>query len=306
MTILNNENDGLYPELIVLFRAVAHCKSISSSDLINFCSPVTDKSDNTKRLRGALARWEGLGLFVLDQDKIQIRPDLLPQKNKISLDALTTNLPIIIRQLLVKEENCLPLWDDTSDSEKGNGTSADFVRALSWVLAQDIYNFPKVWDGEVENLASTQSLNGKKVFSSGFRFNAFRHWARYLGFATGDSGAFQIDPTKAIRDTLPEIFTSKKEIHAHDFLRILSTKLPVFDSGSFREKIEGSLNPSTWRKPPDGHLSVSLSFALKRLDMSNVIRLIGKADAGVSFRLTGKNYRTWGGFESVTWLGELP
>lgn len=304
MTILNNENDGLYPELIVLFRAVAYCKSIPSGDLINICSPVTDKYDSAKRLKGALLRWEGLGLFDRDQENIRIKSELLPKKNKVSLDSLTENLPVITRQLLLKEENCLPLWDDIIDSEKGNGTSADFVRAISWVLSQDIYNFPKVWR-EVESIESSQVLNGKKIFSSDFRFNAFRHWARYLGFATGESSAFQIDPTVVVRDSLPVIFKSEKEIPAHDFLRMLNKQLPVFDFGDYRKKVEESLNPSTWRRPSDGHLSMSLSFALKRLDMSNVVRLVGKADSGISFRLTGKNYRTWGGFESVALLGDL-
>lgn len=303
MTILNNENDGLYPELIVLFRAVAYSKSISIDDLINCCSPASEKVDSAKRLKGSLLRWERLGLFNRDQEYIRISPEIFPHKVKQSTDSLTESLPTVARHLLMKEENCLPLWDDTSESEKGNGTSADFVRALSWVLTQDIYNFPKVWDGhgQVDNLASTQSLNEKKVFSSGFRFNAFRHWARYLGFATGESGAFLIDPTAAVRDTLPLIFGGEKELSSHEFLRSLSTHLPVFDTGIFREEVENSLNPSVWRRPSEGHLSMSLSLALRRLDLNSTIKLAGKADAGGSFRLTGRNYRTWIGFESVVW-----
>ena len=169
MTILNNENDGLPPELIVLYRTVAYCKnSISRDDLINYCSPVTEKSDadkssQSKRLKSALSRWENLGLFDCNQGNIQIRPEFFHQKNKLSLDSLTENLPMITRQLLLKEENCLPLWDDTTDSEKGTGTSADFVRAVSWVLSQDIYKFPNVWDKGVEPVETSQVLNKKKI-----------------------------------------------------------------------------------------------------------------------------------------------
>ena len=49
---------------------------------------------------------------------------------------------------------------------------------------------------------------------------------------------------------------------------------------------------------------MSLSLALRRLSLDNVIRLEGRADAGSSYSLTGRNYRTWLGFESVRWVGE--
>ena len=44
-------------------------------------------------------------------------------------------------------------------------------------------------------------------------------------------------------------------------------------------------------------------FRGPKFGLDNVIRLEGKADTGSSYRLTGMNYRTWGGFESVRWVG---
>ena len=67
--------------------------------------------------------------------------------------------------------------------------------------------------------------------------------------------------------------------------------------------LEVKLNAASWRKPADGHLSLSLSLAMQRLDLSSTIKLTGKADAKSSYRLTGRNYRTWKGFESVIWNG---
>ena len=302
MTILNNENDGLYPELIVLFRATVYEKSIASDDLINFCSPVGEKPEGAKRLKGALLRWEKLGLFDREQGNIRITPELLPQGNKLSVDLLTNSLPILSRRLLMKEDNCLPLWGDASENEKGNGTAADFIRAISWTLSQNIYTFPKVWE-PVEQIEISQMLYGNKIFSSSFRFNAFRHWSRYLGFASGDSGSFQIDPSVAIRDELPLVFGNQQELSAKDFLSALRTQLPVLDNGVYRREVESNMNPAIWRNPNEGHLSMSLSFALRRLDLSGAIKLKGQADAGSSVRLTGHTYQTWIGFESVVWNG---
>jgi len=112
----------------------------------------------------------------------------------------------------------------------------------------------------------------------------------------------------AIKTELPRIFdSSKKELPAKDFLDALSAHIPVLDNGVFRMDVEGKLNTTTWRKPSDHHLSMALSLALRRLELSNEIKLAGKADAGSSFRLTGKNYRTGIGgligFESVIWSG---
>ncbi len=306
MTILNNENDGLYSELIVLFRAVAHSKKIKFDELIYLCSPISERVSGSKRLKNTLRSWEQLGLFIRDEENIQINLELFRQK-KETADILTEKLPGVARRLLLKAENCLPLWNDDldSDTEKGNGTSADFVRGLSWVLTQEIYNFPKVWEGQVEKIALDQLLSGRKIFSSGFRFNAFRHWARFLGFAAGESREFQIDPTTAIRDSLLEIFGNETEISGERFLSSLSKQLPVLDFGRDRQEVEASLNHSSWRAPAAGHLSMSLSFALKRLDANNTLRLKGRADTGSSFRLTGQNFRTWGGFESVVLLGKL-
>jgi hypothetical protein len=300
MTILNSANEGIPAELIALFRVVAHSKKISREDLLVFCIKGDVTPDTSKRFIGALKIWEKIGLFEGKQI-ININPKYIPS-GRVKVDLLTENLPDIARKLLMEEKNCLPLWDNTNDSENetGNGPAADFIRGLSWALSQNIYSFPKTWLGDMENLANQQIINkNKKVFSSDLRFNAFRRWSRYLGFATGDSNTFQIDPTVAVRGALPKIFESRDEMPAVEFLKKLNTQLPVLDSGSFRKKIEAELDPNAWKITPEGHLSTSLSFALKRLQMSKVIKLNARADAGNSLRLIGMEDKDWGGFVSV-------
>jgi hypothetical protein len=301
MTILNNTSDGLHPELIVLFRAVAHLGKVDAEELIRICFPPGVVTDTLvlNRLRGALARWTELGLFVeTDGHNIQLDGRFVKEK-KESLDDFTNKLPSISRHLVLEEKNALPIWTESSTA----AVAADFVRGITWLLAQNIYGFPTTWsNGGAFDIQNSQGVGD--IVQNDTRWTNLRHWARYLGFATGDSGSFQIDPTSAIREELFLIFGGQKELPAKDFLSKLSSQLPVLDGGIYRQAIESNLRTTTWRKPDEGHLSMSLSFALRRLDLNGSIKLMGRADAGSSFRLTGHDYRTWIGFESIIWNGD--
>jgi hypothetical protein len=304
MTIVNYTSDGLCPELIVLFRAVSYSKQITIDELIDSCLPPIDRAidDERKRkekeilarLRGALSRWTQLGLFVENEGKVQLNGRFSINRGE-TIDMLTERLPSLCCHLILQEEYCTPLWGE-------GGLTSDFVRGISWLLAQNIYQFPTTWS-EVQPIQDEQTTTGKNLSQNDVRWNGLRFWARYLGFATGDGGAFQIDPTAAVREELPSIFRSNKELPATDFLLALSSRLPVLDFGNYRKEVESSLNEANWHKPSEGHLSMSLSLALRRLDLNKTIKLVGRADTESSYRLTGRNYRTWLGFETVAWQG---
>lgn len=304
MTIINIPTDGLPPELIVLFRTVAHVKQIATDELIDVCTPLVEKATPEERqkkekeilarLRGALSRWTELGLFDERERKVQLNEQLFGNR-KEKLEILTERLPSFCRKLILQEEYCTPLWGE-------GGLTSDFARGIAWLLAQNIYKFPAAWS-DVEGIQNAQTQGDNKLSQNDVRWNGLRFWARYLGFATGDSGSFQIDPTVAIRDELPLVFGKQQELSAKDFLSALSNQLPVLDNGVYRREVESSMNPAIWRKPDEGHLSMSLSFALRRLDLSGAIKLKSQADAGSSVRLIGQNYQTWIGFESVVWNG---
>jgi len=91
---------------------------------------------------------------------------------------------------------------------------------------------------------------------------------------------------------LPAIFESRTDLSAQEFIMALASSLPVLDFGQYRSAVQEVMNPTVWRPPENGHLSMSLSLALRRLDLDNVIRLEGRADTGTSYRLTGRNHRT--------------
>ena len=309
MTILNIENDGCYPELIVLAQAVHLSKKIDASSLYKICSPPNSNSDpdeesKDKKLRGSLNRWKSMGLFKEENGFIKINYEAFGDK-KLSTDDFMDQLPLSCRRLVFKENNSLPLFssEPNESTEKDSGLTADFSRGLAWLLAQNIYSLPTTWANGVNSLHDSQVAAGKKLIQNDTRWTALRHWARYLGFATGDGNSFKVDPTTAILSELPSIFKSHNDLPADVFLQKLSIYFPVLDFGEYRQTVESNLDETIWHKPKERHLSMSLSFALQRLHVSKTIALEGKADAGSSYLLTSSGYSSWTGFEHVRLLG---
>ena len=297
MTILNNTTDGLHPELIVLFKTVAHFKSIEYEDLVNLCLPKIAVKNDTQirsRLRGALNTWIKLGLFNRIDDAIKLSNPFENIK-KSEIDRATRELPKVALDFALITENTLPLWGVTANQ----GPTADFIRGSSWLLTQDIYTLPTSFS-DIDPLTATQSSNFM-ILGNDTRWTNLRFWMRYFGLATGGSSYFQVDPTIAIQSRLKEIFGDNKELPAKDFLILLSEKLPILDFGKYRKEIEDKLATSVWRKPIANELSQSLSFGLRRLEFKGAIQLRGKSDTGSSYKLIGSNNHEWVSFETVAW-----
>jgi hypothetical protein len=298
MTLLNNTNDGLHSELIVLFRAIAFFNSIAYEDLLNFCLPkiMGENDDAVKiRLRGSLNNWIKLGLFKRNGDNVELN-DRFGKIKKSDIDSYTNELSNIALEFVCLPKNAIPIWDEANNQ----GPSGDFIRAASWLLAQDIYTFPTKWE-DVESMAARQSMMQSPIIQNDFRWGNLRFWMRYFGLATGESSSFKIDPTSAIKSQLKSIFGTNKELPAKDFLISLSNKLPILDFGEYRKEVEKNLNDSVWRRLNSNELSQSISFGLRRLELKGAIQLRGKSDTGSSYRLIGSDHRQWAGFESVVW-----
>jgi len=303
MTITNLTNDGLHSQLIILARVVAKYGAIDKDELISVCTALDElgKERDLARLRATLKRWTDLGLFAEDSSKVLLTAPLARGE---SLEAFTERLPAACRQILMQEQHCLPLWVASGEvSEDGAGRVADFARSLSWALAQNIYNLPSSTD-DIDALVRMQISAARSIFQNKTRWPGMRVWARYLGFGTGDDANFLLDPTEAVRSELPNVLTQGQSTPADVFIDELSIRLPVLDRGAYRREVESHLRTDTWRRPPEGHLSMSLSMALRRLELNGMLALEAKADAGTSLGLTGRDYRSWTRFTHVRLLGD--
>lgn len=294
MTLINIANDGNYPQLIALYRYLLKFGPTGKRTLISMCS--LEKDDD---INNTLTKWIVIGLFEEEQDLIKISDGFSPPK-KASIEEMTRKLPVLCRQLILSPKNCLPL------TSRNGGLTADFVRAITWVLSQNIYEFPISWSGTgVESIQSRQISLDQHVISNDVRWNGLRFWARYLGFATGDSKSFFIDPTKAVNDVIRAVFQKNSELTAGAFVRGLAFHLPVLDHGSYRAEIEKIIDERHWRRPKSDELSFSLSFALRRLELGKVLAFDERSDAGEKFTLLGKNHSVWRRFTHVRLPGRI-
>lgn len=298
MTILNLESDGLPPVLITLVLMVSREKEVLRDNLIEICAPFVDASERA-RLRATLTRWIGLGLFTDEEDIIRLN---LSRGRGESDDGIAQRLPAICRGTLLGIDHALPLWPNLGIvSEDNIGRSADLCRGLAWCLAQDIYSLPSTY-AEVNDLVDSQVQFGRFIFLNDTRWSGIRPWARYLGFATGGDSKLFFDPTVAVRGQLNDILQRKESLPAAEFIAQLAMRLPVLDNGSYRAEVEQALKPETWRPPSPGYISMSLSFALRRLQKQGTLALESKADAGKRLELTGQFGRTWESFTHVRLL----
>jgi hypothetical protein len=297
VTIINQTSDGPYSQLVSVFRALLSDGPLAVEELKRICAIST----------GVLSKWTEVGLFEELDGALKVT-GAFPRKRGESLDTLTERLPYVCRHLLMDESHYAPLWPVAGGTtDIGTGTTADFIRGITWLLTQDIYTFPSGGSAAtVESIEQKQTTGGRFIFVNDSRWPGLRAWARFLGFGTASDAAFLIDPTVAVREELPAIFSESRQLTADLFMKELASRLPVFDFGKYRELIEATLDEGRWRRPPEGHLSMSLSLALRRLDLDNTIRLITQSDAGQGFALCGQQYRTWDRFTHIEFKGARP
>lgn len=285
MTVLNRTNDGLFNVLIILVRALIRFGPQTREQLILACGGQHFTEENNQ-LSQTLTRWTQLGLFGVADDKVVLSPAYSLQLGKTAKEA-EARLPKVIRSTVLSKENNERFWD-------GDGAKcADLTRGMAWALAQDIYFL----DGSTKDLLGleTQQLkdSGKqKIFQNERDLPALREWMLYLGFARGGM-QWVVDPTDALREALPEIFSSSRELSGPAFVERAASVLPVLDGGSYRVQVEGALKESAWPRPRTGLLSSSLSRAILRLDREGTIKLANRSDTEGVVTLTGINMRSW-------------
>lgn len=292
MAILNRPSDGLFNVLIAIYKALAQYGPLPKSDLKSLVGP-GEVGDSM--VGKTMTRWSQLGLFRDDGSTVSIEAEYAPTEGE-DLDEAVMRLPLTLRSLIFKKENNANFWDSA------NSASADFTRGMAWFLAQDVYSFATNSHGAVEKVESMQLADAtKRVLQNDTRWKGLCHWATYLGFAWGGANLV-IDPTVAVRESLPQVFPGVNTIMASAFLESLAGVLPVLDFGAYRQEVENALDPSNWSKPPKFFLSTSLSRAVKRLELSGEITLEYRSDAGEAYRFLRQHGAEWGrAFTHITW-----
>ena len=157
-----------------------------------------------------------------------------------------------------------------------------FPPALSWFLCLDPAS-PLAWEDNYRGLVERDCglEGGSFELTNRARCNQFVYWAWFLGLAwrleIDRRNVVVPDPTKAIARNLGRWEAKQDWLPVGEFLSKLAVDLPVLEEGTARISVE-SITASD-RRRPDGHISRSTSFALRRLERSGQICMQRLADA---------------------------
>ena len=274
--------------VIVLYRTLLHEGPMSRDKLLSLVAPASVSEGGTMA-SSSLRRWTELGLFEESDRDVRITTDGRPSRDKAVAEA---SLASTMRRLVLRPENNANFWDAEGSA------SADFTRAVAWILAQDVYRHAFVGTSDVEVVEIAQ-VGGKErsLFQNDTRWPGFKAWAPFLGFGTlgryPKSGVFQADPTVAVRDSLDAVFGKTRELAVSDFIGRLAEEVPVLDGGRYRVEVEAQLNRDAWEPPKELEVSTSLSRALIRLREAGVLRLEERSDSPARMELRLQGNRRW-------------
>jgi hypothetical protein len=288
MSILNRPNDGLVSVLVAIVRSSIFLGTMPKSKLLEICCPKSLALFGEPKEFGlkTLNRWIELGLFTIsDHEEIIIAEHF---RGKLrNANASITSIAEVVRQIVLLPLNNKNFWSNEENR------SADFSRAVSWMLAQDVYDFVPTSYSQVEPKANEQANSAEVIlFQNDTRWSAYVSWATFLGFGRSDSGkatgGFITDPTPAVACIVNSLLPKRNDLPIREFLNKLSDSLPVLDGGDYRKEVEGKLRPEKWKSPQEMDISTSLSRALLRLQSQGTLRLEKHSDSDVQMNLIGR------------------
>lgn len=280
MSLLNLPSDGLPNVLVVLYSTVALARSpLTTDEVLERVAP-TAMVTEPRMARVTLNRWTELGLFRLDDAGERVVLATAPETEMKSDMDIIRAARIAARLCALSEANNPDLW------ARESARAADLTRSLAWLLAQDVY---RLRFSDAQSLELRQIANdGLRLMQNDTRKNGLQFWGHFLGFVRQPGGG-DVDPTDAVRETLPACIAAGEEMPATEFVERLAQRLPVLDGGVYRVAVEAQLERDALPPLQHGQLSTSLSRAMFSLMFDQTLQFENKADVGHSVVFTGRD-----------------
>jgi hypothetical protein len=234
----------------------------------------------TELFSSALREAKNLGLVEDDGDRIKVTDHARGKNTKAA------------PEVRFKSHLLSVLFDpERAEAAQQKG----FAIALAWFLRRNPLEPMGFGDAPQNDLAKDLGDSAVETeLTSLNRFQNFVYWARYLGFATitGTKDAKWVipDPLRAIREALPSLFGEADELQIDVLMAGLSRIYPVLEGGTARRAIEQLLIRAD-ENESDRRLSIATSIALQRLQSSDEVTLITRADAAAAIFNLGTSER---------------
>ena len=280
MSLLNLPSDGLPNVLVVLYSTVALSRApLTPDEVLDRVAP-TGVITDPRMARVTLNRWIELGLFQMEDADQRVVLARAPETDMKSDVDIVRAARIAARQCALSEVNNPSLW------ARESARAADLTRSLAWLLAQDVY---RLRFNDAQTLELQQVANDDlRLMQNDTRKNGLQFWGHFLGFVRQPGGG-DVDPTLAVRETLPACIAAGEEMPASEFIERLAQRLPVLDGGVYRVAVEAQLERDALPFLQEGQLSTSLSRALFSLMFDLTLQFENKADVGRSVVFTGRD-----------------
>ncbi|MEZ9157241.1 protein DpdG [Vibrio lentus] len=272
----NDKNEGKYLPLDTLMSLVAPYSLFTGTERLE--NGEFKRLDAEKKVKQTMKFWGDAGLWNVTEQGV---------RSTFLLDN-TRDLPKRLLKLIASKD---------FDLLKGNDIEP-FLRFVIFFLCVDEVTFvgQQPLDGNkagelVASLINSDAVENAMSLNSNERPNFFAY-ARMMGFLeqVGKKQYF-VDPTRAIKTFLPQVFENSNSLFFDDFLNKLNHCLPVFDEGKYRELVEQQmiLDTTLWPAEKGVKLSASLSIAIERLTQERIITCSLASDSVVRYSLTLPN-----------------
>jgi len=273
MSLLNRPSNGLASVLMALHRTLSAYGPQLESDLISLVAPQSMLADKkADMVKNTINRWRVLGFFVTNPNGTLQLGESIPKYST----ANNAELRSAIVELVLRERNNTGILSSDADDDDKFPDASDLTRALAWMLAQDPFTFPDSLE-DAERLQSEQKVV-PKPFVNDTRWQGFKEWSLFLGFAMTPGGRFVPNPSGAVKPYLLRVLGDRDEMPIPVLLDELKAVLPVLDGGRYRLEVQTQIaNPSREYLPHE--ISPSLSAAFLTFDASRDIRLESRSDA---------------------------
>jgi len=285
MSILNLYNDGYFTVLTSIIAVVKDAgNSIEKPNLFEILGRNYVKEP--KHVRDTLNTWKNLGFFLEASDKISIKEAYF-KKLPTSPRPGDGKLQLLLLEVLMVDVNNKNLWADKLSQNN------DFTRCCCYILGKDIFFISSKTQDQI---IQETGVDGSNIEDPAFliqnktRMTGVIHWMTALGILTGSINP-TIDPTIMVRSVISDSFAKGEDVAFEMFLKKLNTKFPIMDGGQYRLETETKLQSRTTNLLKNNRVSVSLSFALRRLEAKGIIKFLNKGDAE-KFTLLGRDLQT--------------
>ncbi|WP_149361078.1 protein DpdG [Lolliginicoccus suaedae] len=155
--------------------------------------------------------------------------------------------------------------------------SRDFLRAVTWFLAQSAYGPEYTWN-RVQYLQQDQFGGDREDWPimNDTRYGAFRRWILATGLASEWPNGLRPIPINAVRDTLPMISIRSS---SRDFIQELSRLLPFLWGGTYREGLLRRIGSDPDPDVVASGIDSGVAITLLALEAEGAIYLEDLADA---------------------------